>query len=173
MDIAIAASRSIKKQRKVHGCFFLKHSLSNTSALPAVRVSASSPKPSMTLSISSECSLSSMSSLRSRTVRLTAKTDLLLSVSRIEADLSRIVAQEPGADPMEGPGPKRVGHDTGVIADHPARDSLDAPRHLGGGAAREGHQQDFAGIGTIDDQVGHPVRQGVGLAGHRPGTDEV
>ena len=92
--------------------------------------------------------------------------------SRIEADLSRIVAQEPRADPMEGPGPKRIGHDTGVIADHPARDPLDAPRHLGGGPAREGHQQDFAGIGAIDDQVGHPVRQGVGLAGPRPGNDE-
>jgi hypothetical protein len=41
-----------------------------------------------------------------------------------------------------------------------------------GGPAREGHQQDFAGIGAIDDQVGHPVRQGVGLAGPRPGNDE-
>jgi hypothetical protein len=92
--------------------------------------------------------------------------------SRIEADPSRIVAQEPGADPMEGPGPKRIGHDTGAVADHPARDSLDPPRHLGGGPAREGHQQDFAGIGAIDDQVGYPVRQGVGLAGSRAGNDE-
>jgi hypothetical protein len=65
-----------------------------------------------------------------------------------------------------------MGHDTGVIADHPARDPLDAPRHLGGGPAREGHQQDFAGIGAIDDQVSHPVRQGVGLAGPRAGNDE-
>src|SRR5437016_11404927 len=69
--------------------------------------------------------------------------------SRIEADLACIVAQEPGADPMEGPGPKRIGHDTGVIADHPARDSLDAPRHLGGGPTREGHQQDFAGSAPL------------------------
>jgi hypothetical protein len=92
--------------------------------------------------------------------------------SRIEADLSRIVAQEPGADPMEGPGPKRIGHEPGVIANHPARDSLDPPCHFGGGPPREGHQQDFAGIGAIDDQVGHPVRQGVGLAGPSPGNDE-
>src|ERR1700720_1664151 len=70
--------------------------------------------------------------------------------SRIEADLSRIVAQEPRADPMEGPGPKRIGHDTGAVADHPARDPLATPRHLGGG----------------------PVRQGVGLAGPRAGNDE-
>jgi hypothetical protein len=52
------------------------------------------------------------------------------------------------------------------------RDPLDAPRHLGGGPAREGHQQDFAGIGAFDDQVSHPVRQGVGLAGPRAGNDE-
>src|ERR1700730_19281243 len=84
---------------------------------------------------------------------------------QLEADLSRIVAQEPRADPMKSPGPKRIGHDAGVIADQPAHDSLDTPRHLGGGLARQGHQQDFAGIGTIDDQVGHPVRQGVSLAG--------
>src|ERR1700726_410017 len=57
--------------------------------------------------------------------------------SRIEADLACIVAQEPRADPMEGPGPKRIGHDTGVVADHPARDPLDPPRHLGGGPRRE------------------------------------
>jgi hypothetical protein len=53
-----------------------------------------------------------------------------------------------------------------------ARDPPDAPRHLGGGPAGEGHQQDLAGIGTIDDQVGHPVRQGVGLAGPGAGDDE-
>src|SRR6202011_4015881 len=56
--------------------------------------------------------------------------------SRIEADLARMVAQEPGADPMEGPGPKHIGHDTGAVADHPVRDSLDTPRHLGGGPPR-------------------------------------
>ena len=44
--------------------------------------------------------------------------------------------------------------------------------NMGCRPAREGHQQDFAGIGAIDDQVGHPVRQGVGLAGPRAGNDE-
>ena len=76
--------------------------------------------------------------------------------SRIEADLARVLAQEPRANPVEGPGPKRIGHDTCAVANHPARDPLDTPRHLGGGPAREGHQQDFAGIGTIDDEMGHP-----------------
>src|ERR1700730_12360093 len=74
--------------------------------------------------------------------------------SRIEADLSRIVGQKPGADPMEG------------------HDPLAAPRHRGGAPAREGRQQDFAGISAIDDQVSHPVRQGIGLAGPRHGNDE-
>src|ERR1700730_17233677 len=36
--------------------------------------------------------------------------------SRIESDLACIVPQEPGADPMEGPGPERIGHDTGAVA---------------------------------------------------------
>jgi hypothetical protein len=89
--------------------------------------------------------------------------------SRIEADLSRIVAQEPRADPRKVPA-----HSASVMTPalyHPARDPLDTPRHLGGGPAREGHQQDFAGIGAIYDQVRDPVRQGVGLAGPRPGDD--
>ena len=43
-------------------------------------------------------------------------------------------------------------------------DALGAPLHLGGGAAREGQQQDAAGIGAVDDQMGDAVRQRVGLA---------
>jgi len=69
--------------------------------------------------------------------------------SRIEADLARVLAQEPRANPVEGPGPKRIGHDTCAVANHPARDPLDTPRHLGGGPAREGHQQDFAGSAPL------------------------
>jgi hypothetical protein len=52
--------------------------------------------------------------------------------SRIEADPSRIVAQEPGADPMEGPGPKRIGHDTGVVAE--VRHSTSVAASAGEGA---------------------------------------
>ena len=88
----------------------------------------------------------------------------------IEADLLGIVAQQPRADAMEGAGPgQRIGHDAGIVAHHLAGDPLDALRHLGGGAAREGHQQDAARIGAVDDQVGDPMRQRVGLAGSRAG----
>ena len=52
------------------------------------------------------------------------------------------------------------------------RDALDPPRHLGGGAAREGQQQDAARIGAAHDQVGDPVRQRVGLARAGAGDDE-
>jgi len=55
-------------------------------------------------------------------------------------------------DQVSHPGPKRMGHDTGVIADHPARDPLDAPRHLGGGPAREGHQHGLNPAFTIHDR---------------------
>ena len=44
--------------------------------------------------------------------------------------------------------------------------------NLGRGAARKGHQQDPAGIGPIDDQMGDPVGHGVGLPGARAGDDQ-
>ena len=37
--------------------------------------------------------------------------------------------------------------------------------HLGGGSSREGQQQDAVRINAIDNQVGGPVGQGLGLAG--------
>jgi hypothetical protein len=83
----------------------------------------------------------------------------------IKADLVGIFAQQPGPDAMKGAGPgQRVGHDVGALADHPSRDPLYPPRHLGGGAARERHQQNPPRIGAVDDQVGDAVRQRVGLA---------
>ena len=51
-------------------------------------------------------------------------------------------------------------------------DALGAPLHLGGGPAREGQQQDAAGIGAVDDQVRDAVRQGAGLAGARAGNHQ-
>ena len=91
----------------------------------------------------------------------------------IEADLVGIFAQQPRADTMEGAGPgQRVGHDAGIVAHHLAGDPLDAPGHFGGGAAREGHQQDAAGIGAVDDQMGDPMRQRVGLAGSGAGDHQ-
>jgi hypothetical protein len=53
------------------------------------------------------------------------------------------------------------------IAQHLARDPLDAAVHLGRGAARKGHQEDAARIGAADDQMRDAVSQRVGLAGSR------
>jgi len=49
-------------------------------------------------------------------------------------------------------------------------DALDAPFHLGRGAARERHQQKPARIDAVDDEVGHPMGERVGLA--RPGAGD-
>lgn len=59
---------------------------------------------------------------------------------RIEADLQRIVAQQPRTDAVKGAGPgQRIGDDRGVTAEHLAGDALDALGHFGGGAPRKGH----------------------------------
>ena len=44
------------------------------------------------------------------------------------------------------------------------RDPLDPTRHLGRGPAGESQQEDAARIGAVDDQMGHTMGQGVGLA---------
>ena len=55
---------------------------------------------------------------------------------------------------------------------HLRGDALDAAGHLAGGAAREGHQQDAARIGAVDDQMGDAVGQRVGLARAGAGDDQ-
>ena len=91
----------------------------------------------------------------------------------IEADLRRIVAQEPGADAMERAGPGQgVGHHACALAHDLAGDPLDPARHLGGGPAGEGQQKDAAWIGAVDDQMGHAVRERIGLARSRSGDDQ-
>ncbi len=87
----------------------------------------------------------------------------------IEADLIRIVAQQPRADAVEGAGPlQRVGHDSGLVAQHLSGDAFDALAHFGGSPSRKCHQQNAPGIGAVDDEMGDPVRQRVGFPG--PGT---
>jgi hypothetical protein len=91
----------------------------------------------------------------------------------IETDLVRVVAQQTGADAVEGAGPRQgVGHDAGVVAHHLAGDAFDPLRHLGGGAARERHQQDAARIGAVDDQVRDAMSERVGFSGSRAGDHE-
>ncbi len=86
----------------------------------------------------------------------------------VEADLQGVFTQQPGPDGVEGAGPgQRPGERGGlpVRAHDACRDALDPARHLGGGAPREGEQQDAAGIDAVDDEMRDPMRQGVGLAG--------
>ena len=90
---------------------------------------------------------------------------------RVEADGVGVLTQQARTDRMEGAGPAqarwraRRAHGGGD-------DALGAALHLGGGPAREGQQQDAAGIGAVDDQVGDAVRQGAGLAGARTGNHQ-
>ncbi|MEZ0103113.1 hypothetical protein ABIF25_006695 [Bradyrhizobium elkanii] len=87
---------------------------------------------------------------------------------RVEADTLGEFAQQPRADAVERAGPaQRIGHDRGAIAEHAARNALDAAGHLGGGAPRKGHQQDTARIGAGDDQMRDAMGERVGLAGPR------
>ena len=91
----------------------------------------------------------------------------------IEADLLGMFAQQPRADAVKGAGPgQRVGHDAGIVAQHLPRDSLDACFHFGSCAAGKRHQQDAAGIGAADDQMGDAMRQRVGLAGAGAGNHQ-
>jgi hypothetical protein len=91
----------------------------------------------------------------------------------LQANLLGIFAHQPGADRVERPGPgERIGHDAGPGAEHLGADALDPSAHLGRGPAGKGHQQDAAWIDAVDDQVGNPAGQGVGLARSRPGDDE-
>ena len=52
------------------------------------------------------------------------------------------------------------------------KQGVDAPQHLGGGAAGEREQQDAPRVGAAGDQVRHAVHQRRGLAGARAGDDE-
>ena len=91
----------------------------------------------------------------------------------VQADLFGVLAQQPGADAVVGAGPgQRVRHDAGVVAHHLARDAFDPLGHLGRGAPGKRHQQDPAGVGALDDQMGDPVGEGVGLSGSRSCDDQ-
>ena len=88
----------------------------------------------------------------------------------IDPDLVGIFAQKPCTDTVERAGPgQRIDYGAGAASHNLSRDALDAAGHFSRGAARKGHQQDTAGIGTVDDQMGDPVGHGVGLPGTRAG----
>jgi hypothetical protein len=91
----------------------------------------------------------------------------------IDSDLVGILAQKPSTDTVECSSPgQRVDDGAGAAAHNLSRNMLNPPDHFGRGSARKGHQQDPAGIGTVDDQMGDPVSQGVSLPGTRTGNDQ-
>ncbi len=91
----------------------------------------------------------------------------------VETDLVGIFPQQARADAVEGACPRqRVRHRAGIVADHLTGDPFDTSCHLGGGAARERHQQDAPGIGAVDHQMGDAMGKRVGLAGTRAGDHQ-
>jgi len=80
-------------------------------------------------------------------------------------------AQQPGADRV-----KRAGSGEDIAAALSAQrlgaNALDPPRHLGGGAAGEGHQQHPLRIGAPDDEMRDPMGERVRLAGAGASVDE-
>ena len=92
---------------------------------------------------------------------------------RVHAAALGVLAQQPRADAVEGPGPRqhRVRHARPLFA-QPGHDAFDAPRHLHRGAAREGQQQDRARIDAARHEAGDAMRQRVGLARAGAGDDQ-
>ena len=92
---------------------------------------------------------------------------------RVEADAFSVFAQQPRPDAVKGSRPgQRIRHDAGLVAEDATRDAFDTLRHLRGGTARKRHQQHAAWVGALDDQVGDPVRERVGLSGSCAGYDK-
>src|SRR4030095_2052668 len=92
---------------------------------------------------------------------------------RIEPNVVGILTQEPSAHGMERSRPGQcTAYHSGAVAHDESCDAFDASRHLSRGTARKGHQQYPAGVGTVDDQMGDPVSQGVGLSGTRARDNE-
>ena len=74
---------------------------------------------------------------------------------------------------MKGTGPgERAAHDARIRSKHVGAYPLDAPGHLACGPAREGHQQNAARVGAIDDQMRDAMSKRVGLARTRSGNDK-
>ena len=91
----------------------------------------------------------------------------------VQADLFGVLTQQPRADAVVGAGPgQRVRHDPGIVAQHLAGDAFDPLGHLGRGTTRKRHQQDPAGVGPLDDQMGDPMGEGVGLSRPRSRNDQ-
>jgi len=77
---------------------------------------------------------------------------------------------------MKGPRPRqkrRWRHDaTDTVAARFGQDRLAPARHFECGASREGQQQQTLRIAAVQDQMGHPVGERLGLAGAGTGGDQ-
>ena len=78
-----------------------------------------------------------------------------------------VLANEPPSVPRSAPRCRPLGSPRRLPAD-----ALDPPRHLDGGAARERHQEDAAGIGAVGDEMHDAMRERRRLARARAGDDE-
>ena len=115
----------------------------------------------------------SPSRCRARFIRSAESSRSWMVKSGIEPDRPGMVAQQPRADRMEGPGPGQPLRQHRRLRPHHLRgDPLGPPGHLRRGAAREGHQQDPPRVGAAEHQLRQPVHQRVGLAGARPGDHQ-
>jgi hypothetical protein len=61
--------------------------------------------------------------------------------------------------PWNVPAHVSVRHDACIAAERLARNALDPFRHLSGGPAREGHQQNSAWVGAVHNEMRHAARQ--------------
>ena len=96
---------------------------------------------------------------------------------RIELQVRRVVAQQPVADGVERARPAHALRDG--LADTPERfverfpgDLEGAAAHFGGRAARKGKHQNPRRVHPVNDQMGHAIRERIGLARARAGDDE-
>jgi hypothetical protein len=88
----------------------------------------------------------------------------------IESNLIGIYAQKASADRVECARPSQAIRERAGMC--PGGDPFDPARHFGGGAAREGKQQDSARIGSAHNNMCNSMRQCVGLARSRAGNNQ-
>jgi hypothetical protein len=92
---------------------------------------------------------------------------------RVEADAPGKFTQQAGAHAVKGAGPRKAtAGQAGVAGGDLGGDALHAPGHLVGSAPGKGEQQDPPGVGTLGQQVGDPMGEGIGFAGARAGDDQ-
>jgi hypothetical protein len=81
---------------------------------------------------------------------------------RIEADLLRVMAQEPSAHSVKGPGPGDPSQTGRVVGGDLRRsDTLHASGHLRSRPSGKRQKQDPSRVGTRDNEMGYAVSEGI------------